>query len=92
MVKKTKFKPDFKYKVGQYALVPLFYWNFGSKQLVRCIVRIYEHKVYNRNNTKYVVKRLDIGEKWELSKEHLEQEGVVGPLATLKTLYGKPQA
>lgn len=94
MPKKTKFKPDWKFKVGTYIIMPpkvIFAAGPGTNGLTsqEFVGRVAHYNIYNRNNCKYVCKCLKTGEFKDLDKKFVEDTAKIVDNKVANVLYNK---
>ena len=87
-----KFKPQFKFKVGQYLLLNATDRIYNYDGLLvssppKIVVKILHINIYNRSNMKYVCRSMT-GEIQEVDTIWTENTAVTGKPNVLKVLYG----
>ena len=95
MAKKNKFKPDWKFKVGTYIIMPpkvIFVGVPGKTNGLTSqefVGRVAHYNIYNRNNCKYVCKCLKTGEFKDLDKKFVEDTAKIVDNRVANVLYNK---
>lgn len=87
MARKTKFKPEWKFKPNTVVAIPVIF--FHGIKCPEHIVRIVAYQIYNRSNIRYLCKNLKLGIIQEWDKEHLERYAEIVDNKVATVLYSK---